>query len=150
MKTVHLFVIDVLYANSISAVIILLAAARVLSKGQHVLHNMELAVRKPVPKDQRRLLLQGINPETSIELIELYVENMIGLNASDYTLNPAPASGFILIQFSQPISKGVLKQRTSFCLKILPVFSKYFKILLLYFFNVSFFVSFCRFPEPEC
>lgn len=103
-----------------------------------MLHNMELAVRKPVPKDQHRLLLQGLNPETSTELIELYVENMIGVNATDYTLNPSLGSGFILIQFCQPISKGVLKQRASFSLTILSVFSKYFKILLLCFFYLSF------------
>lgn len=149
MKAVHGVVISVLYANSQSAVIILSAAAQVLSKGQHVLHNMELAVRKPLPKDQHRLLLQGINPETGIDLIELYVENMIGLNATDYTLNPTLGSGFILIQFSQPISKGTLKL-TSFVSKSCQCFQNISKFFCCIFIMYLFFVSFCRFPESQC
>ncbi|XP_070841491.1 protein mono-ADP-ribosyltransferase PARP10 [Chaetodon trifascialis] len=81
------------------------AAARVLSKGHHVVHNVELSVRKPASKDPCRLLLRGINPSTSPEMIELYVENMMGLNVSDYTLCPSPGRDFILIHLSQPFSK---------------------------------------------
>ncbi|XP_070703042.1 protein mono-ADP-ribosyltransferase PARP10 [Pempheris klunzingeri] len=81
------------------------AAARVLSKQDHILHNVELNVRKPASKDQYRLLLQGINPNTSTELIELYVENMMGLNEWDYKLFPSPRRDFILILLSQPFSK---------------------------------------------
>lgn len=83
------------------------AAARVLSKGHHVLHNIELSVRKPASKDRCRLLLRGINPNTSSEMIELYVENMIGLNLSDYTLYPSPGRDLILIHLSQPFSKDL-------------------------------------------
>ncbi|XP_029298304.1 uncharacterized protein parp10 isoform X2 [Cottoperca gobio] len=79
------------------------AAAQVLSKGNHVLHNVELSVRKPASKDQCRLLLRGINPSTSTEMIELYVENMMELNGPDYTLYPG--RDFILIHLSQPFSK---------------------------------------------
>lgn len=81
------------------------AAARVLSKGHHVLLNVELSVRKPASKDPCRLLLRGVKPSTSIEMIELYVENMMGLNAPDYTLYPSPGRDFILIHLSQPFSK---------------------------------------------
>ncbi|XP_031709736.1 protein mono-ADP-ribosyltransferase PARP10 [Anarrhichthys ocellatus] len=81
------------------------AAARVLSKGHHVLHNVKLSVRKPASKDRCRLLLRGIKPNTSTEMIELYVENMMGLNMPDYTLYPSPGRDFILIQLSQPLSK---------------------------------------------
>ncbi|XP_049890401.1 uncharacterized protein parp10 [Epinephelus moara] len=81
------------------------AAARVLSKGHHVLLNVELSVRKPASKDPCRLLLRGIKPSTSTEMIELYVENMMGLNAPDYTLYPSPGRDFILIHLSQPFSK---------------------------------------------
>ncbi|XP_070777788.1 protein mono-ADP-ribosyltransferase PARP10 [Enoplosus armatus] len=80
-------------------------AAQVLSKGHHVLHNVELSVRRPASKDRCRLLLQGIHPNTSTELIELYVENMMGLSVSDYTLCPSPGRDFILIRLSQPLSK---------------------------------------------
>lgn len=81
------------------------AAARVLSKGHHVVHNVELSVRKPASKDRCRLVLRGINPNTSMEMIELYVENMMGLNVTDYALQPSPGRDFILIHLTQPFSK---------------------------------------------
>uniref|UniRef100_A0A8C3AM95 RRM domain-containing protein n=1 Tax=Cyclopterus lumpus TaxID=8103 RepID=A0A8C3AM95_CYCLU len=87
------------------------AAAKVLSKGHHVLHNVELSVRRPASKDQCTLLLRGINPNTSTEMIELYVENLMGLNMPDYTLYPSPGRDFILVTLSQPLSKGVLITR---------------------------------------
>uniref|UniRef100_A0A096LU65 Poly [ADP-ribose] polymerase n=1 Tax=Poecilia formosa TaxID=48698 RepID=A0A096LU65_POEFO len=81
------------------------AAARVLSKGHHVVHNSELSVRKPPSKDRCRLLLRGVSPYTSTEMIELYVENMMDLKVTDYTLIPSPEKGFVLIHLSQPLSK---------------------------------------------
>lgn len=89
-----------------SAFILLTAAARVLSKRHHVVHNSELSVRKPPSKDQSRLLLRGVSPYTSTEMIELYVENMMDLNVTDYALIPSPEKDFILIHLSQPLSKG--------------------------------------------
>uniref|UniRef100_A0A7N8X872 RRM domain-containing protein n=1 Tax=Mastacembelus armatus TaxID=205130 RepID=A0A7N8X872_9TELE len=83
------------------------AAAQVLSKGHHVLHNVTMSVRKAASKDQNRLLLRGINPSTITEMIELYVENMIGLNVTDYTLYPSPGRDIIVIQLSQPFTKGL-------------------------------------------
>lgn len=86
--------------------IILTAAAQVLSKGGHILHNVELSVRKPVPKDRCRLLLQGINPSTNVDMIELYVEKMMGLNTTDYILHPTLGRDCILIHLNQPFSTG--------------------------------------------
>lgn len=77
-------------------------AARVLSKGHHVLHNAELSVRKPASKDLRKLLLRGINPNTDTEMIELYVENTMG--QEDYKLYPSPGRDLILIQFYEPLA----------------------------------------------
>lgn len=79
------------------------AAARVLSKEHHVLHNVELGVRKPASKDPCRLLLRGINPNTSIEMIELYVENMTAQD--DFILCPSLGRDLILIHLSEPLSK---------------------------------------------
>lgn len=94
------------------------AAARVLSKDRHVLSNGELVVRKPAPREQRSppllLLLRGISPNTCLEMIELYVENMIGLDATDYALSPAPGRDFIFVRLTQPLSKG--EHRAAFCL----------------------------------
>lgn len=131
--------------------IILTAAAQVLSKGHHVLHNVELSVRKPASKDQCRLLLRGINPNTSTEMIELYVENTMGLNESDYTLYPSPGRDLILIHHSQPFSKGVLDGHMFCFLKNTVMFLKCFRMFRLSFsfmalFNICF--LFCRLPKP--
>ncbi|XP_017276560.1 protein mono-ADP-ribosyltransferase PARP10 [Kryptolebias marmoratus] len=81
------------------------AAARVLAKGHHVLLNTELGVKRPPSKDRRRLLLRGTNPDTSAEMIELYVENMMDLNMTDYALIPSPGRDVVVIHLSQPLSK---------------------------------------------
>ncbi|KAM4725000.1 protein mono-ADP-ribosyltransferase PARP10 isoform 1-T2 [Anableps anableps] len=88
------------------------AAARVLSKRHHIVHNSELSVRKPPSKDRCRLLLRGISPYTNTELIELYVENMMELDVTDYTLIPSPQKDFILIHLSKPLSKDFQTLRT--------------------------------------
>uniref|UniRef100_A0A673ZZA4 Poly [ADP-ribose] polymerase n=2 Tax=Salmo trutta TaxID=8032 RepID=A0A673ZZA4_SALTR len=84
-------------------------AARVLSKGPHVLHNAELTVRKPACKDPWRLLLRGVNPTTSQELVELYVENMMGMDIDDYTLYPSPGRDLVLVHFHQAFNKDFQK-----------------------------------------
>lgn len=83
------------------------AAARVLSKEHHVVHNVELSVRKPAAKDPRRFLLKGVNPSTSIEMIELYVENLLNVNSPEYTL--LPNGDVIFIQLSQPLAQDFQK-----------------------------------------
>jgi len=118
-------------------------AARVLSKGHHVLHNVELCVRRPASKDQYRLLLRGINPDTSTEMIELYVENLMGLNMPDYTLYPSPGRDFILISLSQPLSKGGLITHVSLFFNFLKNHSV-FCTASKYFYH-----GICRFPKPS-
>lgn len=102
----------------IFCLVVATAAARVLSKDRHVLSNGELVVRKPAPREQRSppllLLLRGISPNTCLEMIELYVENMMGLDAADYALSPAPGRDFIFVRLTQPLSKG--EHRAAFCL----------------------------------
>ncbi|KAM6958838.1 protein mono-ADP-ribosyltransferase PARP10 [Aplochiton taeniatus] len=87
------------------------AASRVLSKGCHVLHNAELTVRKPASKDPCRLLLCGVNVNTSMELVELYVENMMVLDVEDYTLYPSPGRDLILIHLHTPFVSDFEKLR---------------------------------------
>lgn len=81
------------------------AAAQVLTKGHHVLHNVEMSVRRRAAKDPRRLLLRGINPSTSSEMLELYVENVFGLNDTDYSLYRSAGNDLLLIELRQPLSK---------------------------------------------
>uniref|UniRef100_A0A4W5P0A0 Poly(ADP-ribose) polymerase family member 10 n=1 Tax=Hucho hucho TaxID=62062 RepID=A0A4W5P0A0_9TELE len=80
-------------------------ASRVLSKRAHVLSNAELTVRKPACKDPQRLLLRGFNPTTSQELVELYVENMMGMDMDEYTLYPSPSRDLVLVHFHQGFNK---------------------------------------------
>ncbi|XP_041759193.1 protein mono-ADP-ribosyltransferase PARP10 [Coregonus clupeaformis] len=84
-------------------------ASRVLSKRPHVLNNAELTVRKPACKDPRRLLLRGVNPTTSQDLVELYVENMMGMDIDDYTLYPSPGRDLVLVHFHQAFNKDFQK-----------------------------------------
>ena len=65
-----------------------------------------MTVRKPASKDAGRMLLRGVNPTTSMDLVELYVENMIGLDMEDYKLERFPGKDLVLIHLHQPFSKG--------------------------------------------
>lgn len=114
-----------------------------LSKGHHVVHNVELCVRKPASKDPCRLLLRGIKPTTHTELIELYVENM--MDVTDYTLHPSPERDLILIHLSQPLSKGLLNAHISFFLKHTPIFPKVSLALMVL---IKMYVLLRRFSKP--
>lgn len=81
-------------------------AARVCSKGPHVLDGATLIVKQKAPNDPLRFLLCGLHPRTSTELVELYVENVIGVDSDEYTLFPSPEKNLVLIQFLQPLSEG--------------------------------------------
>ncbi|XP_010872114.2 protein mono-ADP-ribosyltransferase PARP10 [Esox lucius] len=87
-------------------------AARVLSRRPHVLHTAELTVRKPACKDPCRLLLCGVNPSTSQELVELYVENMMGIDEEQYTLYPSSGRDLVLVHFHQAFNKDFQKLST--------------------------------------
>ncbi|XP_066571950.1 protein mono-ADP-ribosyltransferase PARP10 [Amia ocellicauda] len=84
-------------------------AQRVLSQETHILQNAKLTVRRPAPKDPGKLLLRRINPHTSMEILELYVENVTGMDSEDYTIYPGPAGDLALIQFHQPLSETEFK-----------------------------------------
>ncbi|KPP70001.1 hypothetical protein Z043_111206 [Scleropages formosus] len=79
-------------------------AERVLSKGPHVVQNAKLLVRRKAPKDSSKLLLRGINPRTSLELIELYVENVTGVDCENYHIYLSLGSDLALVHFREPIS----------------------------------------------
>lgn len=81
-------------------------AARVLSREDLVLQNTQLRVRKAARTDRRRLLLRGLRPNTSVDHVEMYVENTLDLDLEDYQLNFTPARDSVLIQLNQPSSRG--------------------------------------------
>ncbi|XP_028673864.2 protein mono-ADP-ribosyltransferase PARP10 isoform X1 [Erpetoichthys calabaricus] len=80
-------------------------AKRVLSKGVHVFHGFEISVREPIPKDPGKLLFCGIKPSTPTDILEIFIENISGVDTEDYILYPALEEGLVLVQFHTPLSE---------------------------------------------
>lgn len=84
-----------------------LAAVRVVSK-THVLQNNTLTVRRKPPKDPGKLLLKGLNPHTSLDYVELYIENVTGMDCeTDFILYPSPNKDLVLVHLKNPSGKGL-------------------------------------------
>ncbi|XP_062385081.1 protein mono-ADP-ribosyltransferase PARP10 [Sardina pilchardus] len=80
-------------------------AARVFSKASHILSGTTLKVQRKAPSDPQRFLLRGLDPRTNTELVELYVENVVGVETDEYKLFPSPGKNLVVIQFLQPFSE---------------------------------------------
>ncbi|KAJ8273298.1 hypothetical protein GJAV_G00099970 [Gymnothorax javanicus] len=80
-------------------------AARVLTKEPHVLQGAVLRTRRKASKDPGKLLLHGVKPSTSLDLLELYVENVTGMREGDYTLYFSQGNDFAVIHFRIPITR---------------------------------------------
>ncbi len=84
-----------------------LAAARVVSKS-HVLQNIKLTVQRKPPKDPGKLLLKELNPQTSLDHVELYVENVTGMGCeTDFILYQSPNKDLVLVHLKKPLDKGL-------------------------------------------
>uniref|UniRef100_A0A8C2IBB8 RRM domain-containing protein n=1 Tax=Cyprinus carpio TaxID=7962 RepID=A0A8C2IBB8_CYPCA len=82
-------------------------AVRVVSK-THVLQNNTLMVRRKPPKDPGKLLLKGLNPHTSLDYVELYIENVTGMDCeTDFILYPSPNKDLVLVHLKNPSGKGL-------------------------------------------
>ncbi|KAL7829200.1 hypothetical protein AOLI_G00300850 [Acnodon oligacanthus] len=84
-------------------------AARVVSKDGHTLSDAKLIVRRKPPKDRGRFLLRGVSPNTSLEMVELYVENLMGVDSDDYSLYPSAGKDLVLINLHKPLSQDFQK-----------------------------------------
>uniref|UniRef100_A0A6P8QTN9 Poly [ADP-ribose] polymerase n=1 Tax=Geotrypetes seraphini TaxID=260995 RepID=A0A6P8QTN9_GEOSA len=78
-------------------------AERVLSKTDHILQNVQLQVRRAAPSDPRRVLLKGLNPRTSPELLEMYIENMTKRKSGEFEIIRSFAGDQALIQLQEPL-----------------------------------------------
>lgn len=86
----------------------ILAAAGVLSKGSHVLLDTTFTARRKPPKDPGKLLLKGLNPNTGLDFLELYVENITDMEVGrDISLFPSPSKDLVLIHLNRPLTKGL-------------------------------------------
>ncbi|KAL6457663.1 hypothetical protein MHYP_G00346260 [Metynnis hypsauchen] len=84
-------------------------AARVVSKDSHSLNNVRLVVRRKPPKDRGKFLLRGVSPSTSPEMVELFVENLMGVDSGDYSLYPSAGKDLVLISLHTPLSQDFQK-----------------------------------------
>lgn len=81
-------------------------AQNVLSKEQHQLLNMELTVRRVPPRDRARVLLKGLRPDVSQDVLELYVEYVTNCDSGEYTLHRVPSGEEVLINFHQSLTEA--------------------------------------------
>ncbi|XP_017572428.1 protein mono-ADP-ribosyltransferase PARP10 [Pygocentrus nattereri] len=95
------------------------AAARVVSKDSHSLNNVRLIVRRKPPKDRGKFLLRGVSPSTSPEMVELFVENLMGVDSDDYSLYPSAGKDLVLINLHTPLSQDFQKISEKFSKKTL-------------------------------
>nr|XP_060632028.1 protein mono-ADP-ribosyltransferase PARP10 [Anolis sagrei ordinatus] len=79
-------------------------AERVLSRAEHVLQGVRLEVRPGPPRDQKKVLLYGLSPQSSQDLVELYVEHMLKCDRGAYSLFRSPDGRQALVQLQRPIS----------------------------------------------
>ncbi|KAK7124728.1 hypothetical protein R3I94_018947 [Phoxinus phoxinus] len=80
-------------------------AVSVLSKS-HVLLNSTLTLRRKPPKDPGKLLLRGLNPHTSLDHVELFMENITRMAFdTDFTLYPSPNKDLVLVHLKRPLPK---------------------------------------------
>ncbi|XP_072531780.1 protein mono-ADP-ribosyltransferase PARP10 [Salminus brasiliensis] len=82
-------------------------AARVVSKDSHSLSGGKLIVRKKPPKDCGKFVLRGLSPSTSLEMVELYVENLTGID--EYTLYPSAGRELVLLHVHKPLTEDFQK-----------------------------------------
>ncbi|KAI5607270.1 poly [ADP-ribose] polymerase 10, partial [Silurus asotus] len=88
------------------------AAVRVVEKGSHTLSNATLIVRKKPWKDVGKLLLRGLSLTTSHDMLELYVENLTGIESDHYTLYPSPGKDLVLVHLHQPAAEDFDKMQS--------------------------------------
>ncbi|KAH0617289.1 hypothetical protein JD844_015325 [Phrynosoma platyrhinos] len=79
-------------------------AQRVLSRAEHVLQGVRLEVRPAAPRDYGKVVLQGLSPRSSQDLVELYVEHMLRCERGDYALFRSPDGDQALVQLQGPLS----------------------------------------------
>lgn len=79
-------------------------AQRVLSKTDHALQGLHLTVQPAAPRDYGKVVLQGLNPQSSLELVELYVEHMLDCERDAYSVHRSPAGDQALVQLQVVLS----------------------------------------------
>ncbi|XP_058035038.1 protein mono-ADP-ribosyltransferase PARP10 isoform X2 [Ahaetulla prasina] len=79
-------------------------AQRVLSRTDHALQGVHLTVQPAAPRDYGKVVLQGLNPQSSLELVELYVEHILDCERNAYSIHRSPAGDQALVELQAAIS----------------------------------------------
>ncbi|XP_013923578.1 PREDICTED: poly [ADP-ribose] polymerase 10 [Thamnophis sirtalis] len=79
-------------------------AQRVLSRADHALQGVQLVVQPAAPRDYGKVVLRGLNPQSSLELVELYVEHMLDCERDAYSLHRSPAGDQALVQLQAALN----------------------------------------------
>ncbi|XP_053468261.1 uncharacterized protein parp10 [Ictalurus furcatus] len=87
-------------------------AMGVVQKSPHTLSDARLIVRKKPPKDDGKLVLRGLSQTTNRDMLELYVENLTGVDTDNYTLYLSPGKDLVLIHLHQPAAEDFEKMRS--------------------------------------
>ncbi|XP_028591728.2 protein mono-ADP-ribosyltransferase PARP10 [Podarcis muralis] len=81
-------------------------AQRVLSRTGHQLQDAHLTVHPAAPRDYGKVVLQGLNPQTSRDLVELYVERMLNCESGDCSVFRSHRGDQALVQLPSPLSNA--------------------------------------------
>ncbi|XP_032565635.1 protein mono-ADP-ribosyltransferase PARP10 isoform X3 [Chiroxiphia lanceolata] len=79
-------------------------AQNVLTRGSHQLGGAKLGVCLAPPWDPTRLLLRGLDPWTSPELLDLLLETLLGVSPGTVTLCRGPAPDWALLHLRDPLT----------------------------------------------
>uniref|UniRef100_A0A8C6VCG7 Poly [ADP-ribose] polymerase n=1 Tax=Naja naja TaxID=35670 RepID=A0A8C6VCG7_NAJNA len=79
-------------------------AQRVLSRSDHALQEVQLTVQPAAPRDYGKVVLRGLNPQSSLELVELFVEHLLDCERDAYSIWRSPARDQVLVQLQAVLS----------------------------------------------
>ncbi|XP_066481709.1 protein mono-ADP-ribosyltransferase PARP10 [Tiliqua scincoides] len=78
-------------------------ARRVLSRPEHCLQDARLLVEAAAPRDDALLLLRGLSPRSSLDLVELYVERLLDCERGRCSVLRSPAGDRALVRLPEPL-----------------------------------------------
>ncbi|KAM9099323.1 protein mono-ADP-ribosyltransferase PARP10 isoform 1-T1 [Sarcophilus harrisii] len=89
-------------------------AQRVLAQAGHVLQGTAVSVAPSPPRAPQRLLLLGLKPGMTPELLELYVESLLSAQGECQAL-ASPRPDRALVQLPTPLSEAEFKELATRC-----------------------------------
>ncbi|XP_060681205.1 protein mono-ADP-ribosyltransferase PARP10 isoform X1 [Hemiscyllium ocellatum] len=79
-------------------------AESVLSKRGHKLQNVELVVKRAPPRDPKKIVLTGLNPQIEEDMLTLYLECITNRSSEQFTVHWDPDRKLALVNFQEALS----------------------------------------------